>query len=228
MSYRMSGREALDDMETGTERAIAGFVTAAIGEGAAELKADWRGQIEAARLGKRLAGTIRSEVYPKNADSVDAAALVWTKAPNIIDAYARGATIVARNGGRFLAIPTDDVPKKRQGNRLTPDEVETRYGRRLQFISSREAFWSPSSRSNGVGYLIMKGMVPRKATGRWRNASEREKTKGARRYDKAISTVIFFTLVPWVRVMRRDALDLDQLAVMADARYPAILSRNWK
>lgn len=227
MSFRMSRPDDLDAFGRGIEEDIAASVTGAITDSARDLKAAWREQIEGARLGPRLARTIQTRIYPPGQPSIDAAALVWTKAPKIIDSYARGPTIVARNGGRFLAIPTDDVPKKRQGNRLTPDEVETRYGRRLQFISARENFWSPSVRKGGaVGYLIMKGMVPRKATGRWRNASQREMTKGARRYDKAISTVIFFVLVPQVRVTKR--LDLEALAREAEAAYPARLTQNWR
>lgn len=222
MRHRVGGRESLDGLEAGTERAIAGFVTSAIGEGAQELKADWRGQIERARLGPRLANTIRSEVYPKGQTSVDAAALIWTKAADIIKAYADGATIVARNGGRFLALPTEDVPRKRQGNALTPEEVETRFGRPLQFISpSDRGFWTPSIRRNGVAFLVLKNLRIRKSSGRWRNASESEL-----RRRKETSSVVMFVLVPRVTVLKR--LDLEEIARLAETRHPSLLSKHWR
>lgn len=226
MKYSVTGAESLEGLARGTEDEIAGYVTRAIGEGAEVLKADWRAQIETARLGPRLARTIRSAVYPSGQASADAAGLVWTKAPKIIDSYARGATITAR-GGRFLAIPTEDVPRKRQGNALTPDEVEERFGKRLVFVSPGDrGFWTPSVRRNGVAFLVMKGLVVRKASGRWRNASQREMTPGARRYDKAISSVVMFILVPRVRVSKR--LDLAALAAAAEARYPGQLTKHWR
>lgn len=221
MRHRVEGRDSLDGLERGTEEAIAGFVTAAIRDGAEELKSDWRDQIERAGLGPRLARTIRSRTYPPGQPSVDAAAMVWTKAPKIIDSYARGATITAR-GGRFLAIPTEDVPKKHQGRALTPDEVEERFGRRLQFISpSDRGFWTPSIRRNGVAFLVLKGLRIRKASGRWRNATDSEKRRG-----KETSSVIMFILVPRVKVTQR--LDLDALARAAEARHPALLNKHWR
>lgn len=221
MRHSVSGDD-LDGLAAGTEEEIARFVTGAIAEGSAALKEDWREQIEAAKLGPRLARTIRSRVYPSGQASVDAAGLVWTKAPRIIDAYARGATIVARNGGRFLAIPTQDVPRKRQGNALTPDEVESRFGRQLQFISPGDrGFWTPSVRRNGVAFLVLKGLRVRKATGRWRNASASELKRR-----KETSAVVMFILVPRVRVSKR--LDLEALARAAEARHPDLLSKNWR
>ena len=222
MRHSVSGGVDVEGMAHGTEGEIARFVTGAIADGSTELKQDWREQIEAARLGPRLARTVRSRVYPQGQDSVDAAGLVWTKAPRIIDAYARGATIVARNGGRFLAIPTEDVPRKRQGNALTPEEVEARFGRGLQFISPSDGgFWTPSIRRNGVAFLVLKGLRVRRATGRWRNASASEL-----RRRKETSAVVMFILVPKVQVSKR--LDLDALARAAEARHPDLLNKHWR
>lgn len=172
MRHVVTGRDSLEGLERGTEEEIAGYVTRAIGENAETLKGDWRAQIEAARLGPRLARTIRSEVYPKGQNSIEAAALVWTKAPKIIDAYARGATIRPANGGRYLWIPTDDVPRKRQGNALTPREVEARFGRDLVVINpgNHRLRTTPSRISRGVAFAGFSGLSIRKASGRWRNA----------------------------------------------------------
>lgn len=222
MRYAVGGRSDLDGMERGTEEEIARFVTGAITENAEQLKADWRDQIERAGLGSRLGRSIRSRRYPAGEPSVDAAAMVWTRAAKILEPYAKGATIVARNGGRFLALPTEDVPKKRQGQSLTPDEVEERFGRRLQFISPGDrGFWTPSRRRNGVAFLVLKGLRIRKSSGRWRNASDSEKRRG-----KETSSVIMFVLVPRVRITQR--LDLDALARAAEARHEALLSKHWR
>ena len=56
-------------------------VTAAVREAGAGLKLGWRGQITGAGLGARLANSIRSEVFPKAGASLNAAAVVWSKAP---------------------------------------------------------------------------------------------------------------------------------------------------
>jgi hypothetical protein len=81
-------------------------VTAAIREAGTSLKTAWRGQITGAGLGQRLANTIRSEQFPKGKPSLDAAALVWSKAPVIIDAHDTGPLIRSRSGF-WLVIPTE-------------------------------------------------------------------------------------------------------------------------
>lgn len=58
----------------------------AVREAGAGLKTAWRGQIATAGLGARLACTIRSETFQKGQPSLNAAALVWSKAPVIIGA----------------------------------------------------------------------------------------------------------------------------------------------
>ena len=229
MRYSVGGRDVLDGLERGTEEEIAGFVTAAIGENAQALKDDWRDQIRGARLGDRLANSVRSAVYPRGQASVEAAALVWTKAPNILDSYARGATIRPVNGARYLWIPTDDVPKKRQGNRLSPAEVEARFGRDLVVIDPKNhrLKTTPSRISRGVAFAGFSGLAVRKSSGRWRNATANQMTKGHRSYrEVARQFVVMFTLLPLVTVTKR--LDLDALAAQADGRYPNLLNKHWR
>lgn len=212
--------DALDQMERGVEDEVAGFVTGAIREGAEELKGDWRDQIRKAKLGERLANSVRSQVYPRGQNSVDAAALVWTKAGPVIDAYANGATLVNRNGGRFIAIPTDDVPKKRRGNSLTPREVERRFGREMDVIK-------PQGGAPGVLLMGYQNLVQRKASGRWANASRNQQTAGHRSFrDSTRTFVVMFVLTPNVRVLKR--LDLEALSVTADTRFPILLNKHWK
>jgi len=76
------------------ERAVSSAMRAA-GEG---LKTAWRGQITGAGLGTRLANTIRAAHYPKGQPSLNAAALVWSKAPVIVGAHDTGPLIRSKDG----------------------------------------------------------------------------------------------------------------------------------
>ena len=111
-------------------------VTAAIREAGAGLKLAWRGQITGAGLGARLANSIRSEVFPKAGASLNAAAVVWSKAPVIIGAHDAGPLIRARNG-LWLAIPTPAAGKALGGRRITPAAWERKTGLRLRFVYRR-------------------------------------------------------------------------------------------
>ena len=97
-------------------------VTAAIREAGAGLKLGWRRQVTGAGLGTRLANSIRSEVFPKAGASLNAAAVVWSKAPVIIGAHDAGPLIRAKNG-HWLAIPTPAAGKALGGRRITPGGV---------------------------------------------------------------------------------------------------------
>ncbi|SLN77652.1 hypothetical protein ROA7023_04463 [Roseisalinus antarcticus] len=59
-------------------------VTATMHEAGTGLKSAWRTQITGAGLGTRLANSIRSQNFPRSGQSLDAAALVWSKAPLIL------------------------------------------------------------------------------------------------------------------------------------------------
>jgi hypothetical protein len=108
-------------------------VTAAVREAGAGMKLGWRGQIIGAGLGARLANTIRSEVFPKAGASLNAAAVVWSKAPVIIGAHDAGPLIRAKNG-LWLAIPTPAAGKALGGRRITPMAWERKTGFRLRFV----------------------------------------------------------------------------------------------
>jgi hypothetical protein len=73
------------------------------------LKTELRRQVASAGLGQRLANSWRDKHYLNQ--RVDAASLVYTKAPQIIRAFDESAVIRSRRG-RFLAIPTENAPKK--------------------------------------------------------------------------------------------------------------------
>jgi hypothetical protein len=94
-------------------------VCAATREAGNSLKAAWRAHITGAGLGRQLANTIRSEQFPNGRPRLNAAALVWSKAPVIVGAHVAGPLIRSRNG-YWLAIPTPAAGKTSRGGRITP------------------------------------------------------------------------------------------------------------
>jgi hypothetical protein len=130
-------------------------VTEAVREAGTGLKLGWRGQITGAGLGMRLANSIRAEVFPKTGSSLNAAAVVWSKAPVIIGAHDAGPLIRARNG-LWLAIPTPAARKALGGRRITPVAWERKTGLRLRFVYRRgeaSLLVAPSGQ-RGVGTVM--------------------------------------------------------------------------
>jgi hypothetical protein len=106
----------------------------AIGTGKAgrALRTELRRQVGSAGLGQRLAISWRDQHYPNQ--KLDAASLVYTKAPQIVRAFDEGAVIRSKRG-RFLAIPTENAPRKgTDGRRISPGTFpEHRFGP-LRFV----------------------------------------------------------------------------------------------
>lgn len=104
--------------------------------------APWRGQITRAGLGVRLSRTICSTIFSKGKPSLNAAALIWTKAPVIVDTYNTGPLIRSKYG-YWLATPTAAAGNSTRGARISPGEWERRRGLRLRFIYvvAGRVFW---------------------------------------------------------------------------------------
>lgn len=189
------------------------------------LKEQLRDQVRAAGFSERLAKTWQGEIYPQGGKpSLHPAAYVYSKAPRIIDGYARGATIVATGGRRFLAIPTYDTPLERSGKALTPAKVEERFGRALRFVPARSAQGSAIG-GKAVGYLILDGVVARKSTGRYRNASPRERRLEGTGKARPVQSVVMFTLVRAVKL--RKVFDLQATADAVAATVPQLIAESW-
>jgi hypothetical protein len=96
------------------------------------LRTELRRQVASAGLGQRLANRWRDKHYPNQ--KLDAASLVYSRAPQIIRAFDEGRVIRSRRG-RFLAIPTDNAPRKgTDGKRISPSTFpEHRFGP-LRFV----------------------------------------------------------------------------------------------
>ena len=179
-------------------------VTAAMRAAGTQLKSDWRGQITQAGLGRRLGNSIRSQTYPKVGESIDAAALVWSKAPVIIGAHDTGPLIRSKDGF-WLAIPTEAAGKGARGGRITPGEWERRRGLRLRFVYRR---WGPS-------LLVAEGRLNARGVG----VASRSKT------GRGLSTVPIFLLVRQVKLRKR--LDLERDAAKAQAALPRQIVAKW-
>ena len=179
-------------------------VTTAMRVAGSNLKSDWRAQITRARLGQRLANTIRSKTYPAAGESLEAAALVWSNAPQIIGAHDTGPLIRSKDGF-WLAIPTPAAGKGTRGKALTPGEWERRRGLRLRFVYRR----------GGPSLLVADGRLNSRGLG----VASRSKT------GRGQSTVPIFLLVPQVKLAKRLSLAGD--AERAQAAIPGLIVANW-
>jgi hypothetical protein len=179
-------------------------VTKAVGDVGTSLKIAWRGQITGAGLGARLSRTIRSELYPKGQPSLNAAALIWSKAPVIVGAHDTGPLIRSKDGF-WLAIPTAAAGKSARGGRISPGEWERRRGLRLRFIYRR----------SGPSLLVAEGRLNTRGLG----VASRSKT------GRGLTTVPIFLLVRQVKLRKR--LDLDRAAKAAQDGIPGAIVANW-
>jgi hypothetical protein len=193
----------------GAERAITAGVRAAT----ISLKMELRAQVTGAGLGQRLANTWRLRIYPEGEQSLAAAGLVWSKAPNLIRIYDEGAIIRSRQG-LYLAIPTPAAGRfgdRRQ--KITPLLWERIHGMRLRFIYRHP---EPS--------LLVADNV--RLTARGRAASNIGRSKGAA-YSRLSgrATVPLFILVPQVSVRKR--LDVEAAAQKWMRALPQLVLRHW-
>ena len=179
-------------------------VTATMRAAGGNLKSDWRAQITRARLGQRLANTIRSKTYPAKGESLEAAALVWSNAPQIIGAHDTGPLIRSKDGF-WLAIPTPAAGKSARGKALTPHEWERRRGLRLRLVYRRR----------GPSLLVADGRLNTRGLG----VASRSKT------GRGKATVPIFLLMPQVKLAKRLSLAWD--AKRAQAAVPGLIVAKW-
>ncbi|KQZ31723.1 DUF6441 family protein [Caulobacter sp. Root1472] len=209
---RVSAEVDFAPATTELEDDLADIATAAMVEGTALLKNDLREDVVAAGLGRRLALTWRSKVYPEGGrNSLDPAGWVWTKSPKLIEVYENGAMIRPTGGRRYLALPSKNVPLKGRGKRMTPLDVELAFNQDL---------------------IIRRGHKPGTWTA-WINAVAgrsgkgfKAATKGRLRGGRQSQLVFMFTLTPWVQVRKR--LTGAQIAERAADRMPGLLTKHWR
>jgi hypothetical protein len=190
------------------ERAAAAGTRAA-GQG---LKTELRRQVGSAGLGQRLANSWRDKHYPNQ--QLDAASLVYTKAPQIIRAFDEGAVIRSRRG-RFLAIPTESAPRKgTDGKRISPSTFpEHRFGP-LRFVP----------RPSGPSLLVVDGLRASLSRNTGELRGFRRATDRARARGEGVTTVVMFLLVPQVKLRRR--LDVVRAAERWSTQLPALIEQQ--
>ena len=192
----------------GLERAVAAGTRDA-GRG---LKTELRRQVSSGGLGQRLANSWRDRHYPNR--KLDAASLVYTEAPQIIRAFDEGALIRSKRG-RFLAIPTENAPRKGTGGmRINPSTFpEHRFGP-LRFVP----------RQSGPSLLVVDGLRASfsRKTGALRGF--RRATERARQSGQGLTTVVMFLLVPQVKLPKR--LDVKRAAERWSAQLPALIEQQ--
>jgi hypothetical protein len=211
-----------DDLAKGLSEAegdAARSVTRAMRAATDGLKADLRAGVIDAGLGQRLANTWRGRTFPESGASIEAAAFVWSKAPNIIDAFDRGVTIRSRHGF-WLAIPTPAAGKTGLTSagarkRVTPGGWERRTGMRLRFVYRR----GRPSLLVADNARLSKGGLARPNTGRTRSGAVYTRLTGR-------STVVVFILVPQVTLRKR--LDIAASASRWAARVPGLIASHWR
>ena len=159
-------------------------------KGTNALKGRLRSQARRAGMSKRFANTWRSKIYDNG--GLNVAGLVYSKAPKIARAHAEGVTIRAKKS-RFLAIPTENVPKNRNRRgrftkRISPRNwPEHLYGR-LRFVKRRR----------GPHFLVADEVRISK-TGR---VTKAKRTKTGR-MGRGARTAVMFILLRLIRLRRR-------------------------
>jgi hypothetical protein len=187
-------------------------VTSGTRDAGRSLRTELRRQVTIAGLGQRLANSWRDRHYPNQ--RLDAASLVYTKAPKIIRAFDEGALIRSKRG-RVLTIPTENAPKKgTDGRRISPSTFpEHRFGP-LRFVP----------RQSGPSLLVVDGL--RASFGRksgelrgFRRATDRARARG-----DGLTTVVMFLLVPQVKLRKR--LEVARAAERWSAQLPALIEQQ--
>jgi hypothetical protein len=193
-------------------REIERALTSGTREAGRGLKIELRRQVASAGLGQRLAGAWQDKHYPNQ--RLDAASLVYTKAPQIIRAFDEGALIRSRRG-RFLAIPTENAPRKgTDGKRVSPSTFpEHRFGP-LRFVPRR----------SGPSLLVVDGLRASFSRKSGELRGFRRATDRARRSGQGLTTVVMFLLVPQVKLRKR--LDVARAAERWSAQLPALIEQQ--
>jgi hypothetical protein len=192
--------------------------------------------------GRGLAGAWRSRVFPTQGESLGTAGIVWTKAPTIVDAFERGATIRAR-GSRFLAIPTGfNAPQGRRGRgmRVTPQQMAaTKQAFLRPFKDGRGFVWclpvrlgshrGDAAMGSRQGERVGRRRAPLIAGGLVAVATRRLKAAARAAWQRELleqGFVPMFLLLPEVRLAKR--LDARAAGARALARLPQAVVREWR
>lgn len=201
-------RQMMGEVRQEAEQAV----TAAINQAGIETLGAVRVDTSAA-LGQRVANAWRMRSFPgPGRASLGAAALVWSKAAVIVDAFDRGATIRPQEGG-YLAIPLPAAGSRGVGGaRITPAGFAARTGLRLRFVFRQGKFpllvvdnARLTSAGRAAGNTINRG------------GAIRTRLRGR-------TTIPVFVLVPQVKLPKR--LNLQAQAERSATRLVGLMDRE--
>jgi len=197
---------------------ISRATTAAMSEVTDDLKNELRQQVEAAGLGTRLANTWRGTTYPGDGrSSLSPATYVFSKAPDIIDAFDRAPIVIPLGGRKYLAIPTPTAgvlhTSTKAHARLTPALWEAETGVKLRF------FKPPGKRYA----LLVTDAIYRRQAHKYQLRKSFHPIKEGPGPDQA-KTIVIFILVPQARMPKR--LNVDEAAAHWADQVPSILERR--
>ncbi|CAK0740386.1 Phage virion morphogenesis protein [Azospirillaceae bacterium] len=202
-----------DDLRREADVLVAA-ATRGVAEATENLAGALRNQVVSAGLGERLARTWKHGMDAPKGNVISGA--VWSKAPLIIQGFDEGATIVARNGSRWLAIPTDNVPPRERGakapgahprSKMTPVEVEANFNHDLRLVPS------PSGAS---AYLVMDDLISARSGRGFRSTTPRRLAQG-----REARSILMFVLVPQVTLSKR--LDVAGAIARIEQDFPNMI-----
>ncbi|MCG5243974.1 DUF6441 family protein [Azospirillum doebereinerae] len=153
-------------------------------------KGEFRRQLSAAFPGTRAPFLITASVYPQRSVSLGAVLALEARGPKagvILEAWSSTTTIRGQ-GGQWLAIPAPACPRKANGTRMTPVEVEAFYNAELQFVPKR---------GTRTGVLVLDLVAARSGRGH-RAATARRLAAGR----QALPTILF-VVTPQATLHRR-------------------------
>lgn len=166
---------------------------------AMQMRNDLRQDVVRGGLGQRLSRSWKFRAWPDRAGKTPTS-LVFSRAPEIIRGHSQGGIIRSRTG-KWLAIPTDAVPRGRGGGALSPTQLERRFGLELRLIA----------RPGRPGLLVADN-AQLTSRGRLRTLTRRRRhgaqftalsTRSRRAGVQGRATVVLFTLLPMVRLPKR-------------------------
>lgn len=199
----------------GIEGDIAGASTGAMRDTTARAKQELREQITSSGLGTRLANTWQDKVYPLKRNSLTPGGYIWSNAPDIIDAFTRGATIAPTGGRKFLWIPTKSVPRARGSGRasstkrMNPEQVQAEFNQEFALRKGKAGRWLAFIAQN---------------RGETKRGALRKVRKGRIGHGAKQELILMFTLVPSVRMPK--LLDLNAVAGRWEARFESEFTKR--
>jgi hypothetical protein len=123
--------------------------------------------------------------------------------------------VVRSRRGRFLAIPTENAPRKgTDGSRISPSTFPEHRVGPLRFVP----------RSSGPSLLVADGLGVSFSRKSGELRGFRRATDRARRSGQGLPTVVMFLLVPQVRLSKR--LDVARAAEHWSGQLPALIERQ--